>query len=313
MGPADRADLQRLRGALANFHATQRALPGLQAPGHHDTYVTQLLESIRRVRYLATIRRRPINALRADPANDLFDPHKGAAHLASQGQIDEAFWQVFIAVHFGKNRVHGWRCARAVYNGLGAIRWDWSRVASNPQAFRQWLANNQATFGRGGPFGGFGNHRKYQSLAANGPRSTGEAFVSYVNWIGPARSHAQFLQTAINAVGADPRTLFGHLYESMGCVVSFGRTGRFDYLTMVGKLGLAIIVPDRPYLRDATGPLRGAKLLLLGNQTARGLSVDELDMWVGRIGVALQVGMQEMEDSLCNWQKSPDQFHAYRG
>jgi hypothetical protein len=259
------------------------------------------------------IRQRPIDARRANPASDLFDPHKGAAYLASRGQIDEAFWQVFISVHFGKNRIHGWRCARAVYNGLGSIRWSWARISSNPQAFCQWLANNQATFRPGGPYKGFGNHRKYQSLDVHDPKGTGQAFVSYVNWIKPPRSHVQFLQDAINAVGNDPRVLFAHLYKTMEAVASFGRTARFDYLTMVSKLDLAPITPDRPYLQGATGPLRGAKLLFLGNPTAKGLSNKVLDTQVGQLGVALQVGMQEMEDSLCNWQKSPGQFRPYRG
>jgi hypothetical protein len=259
------------------------------------------------------MRQRPIDPRRADPASDLFDPLKGAVYLASQGQIDEAFWQVFISVHFGKNRQHGWRCARAVYNGLGGGRWDWARISTNPEAFRQWLASNQASFSPGGPHNGFGNHRKYQSLNASTPNGTGSAFVSYVIWIHPPRTHAGFLQHAINTVGNDPRRLFAHIYHSMEAVASFGRTARFDYLTMLGKLGLAPITPDRPYLDGATGPLRGARLLLLGSPTGTGLSTNELDARVGRLGVALQVGMQEMEDSLCNWQKSPGQFVPFRG
>ena len=279
--------------------------------GNRDAYVTQLLESMRRVRYIAVIRQRPIDPRRSDPASDLFDPYKGAAYLASQGQLDEAFWQVFISVHFGRNRTHGWRCARAVYNGLGTVRWDWSRICSNTQAFRQWLTINQATFSPGGPFGGVGNHRKYQSLNASKRTGTGEAFITYVNWIG--LSHSTFLQHAINTAGNDPRVLFAHLYQSMKAVASFGRTARFDYLTMLGKLGLAPIMPDRPYLQGATGPLRGAKLLFLGDPTAKRLSPTQLDTRVAQLGVALDVGMQEMEDSLCNWQKSPGKFRAYRG
>jgi Alpha-glutamyl/putrescinyl thymine pyrophosphorylase clade 3 len=313
MGPVDRADRQRINDTLADFHTSHYPLPGVQASGHREVYVTQLLESIRRVRYITVMRQRPIDPLRADPASDLFDPHKGAAYLASQGELDEAFWQVFISVHFGRHRVYGWRCARAVYGGLGTIRWDWARISSDPQAFRQWLTNNQATFSPGGPYRGFGNHRKYQSLDANDPKGTGEAFVTYVNWIRPPRSHRQFLQDAISAVGNDAKLLFAHLYDSMRAVASFGRTARFDFLSMVGKLQLAPITPDRPYLQDATGPLRGARLLFLGNPTAIRLSSSELDMRTSQLGGALLVGMQEMEDSLCNWQKSPGQFQPYRG
>ncbi len=313
MGPADRADRQRLSNALVDFNAHQYPLPGLQPARHRDVYVTQLIESIRRVRYIAVIQQRDISALRADPMSDLFDPLKGAAYLRSQGQIDEAFWQVFIFVHFGRHRRYGWRTAKSVYSGLGSDTWDWVRVSTNPEGFRQWLRRNQAAFTPGGPNSGFGNHRKYQSLKADGANSTGEAVVSYVNWIGASGSHRQFIEGTIRAVGADPRALFARLYDSMAQVAAFGRTARFDYLTMLGKLHLAPIIPDRPYLQGSTGPLRGAKLLFHGSQTAPGIATGVLDARVRELGSALQVGMQEMEDSLCNWQKSPAQFMAYRG
>ena len=47
----------------------------------------------------------------------------------------------------------------------------------------------------------------------------------------------------------------------MDALKRFGRTARFDYLTMVGKLGLANIAPGSPYMVGATGPLKGAALL----------------------------------------------------
>jgi hypothetical protein len=121
------------------------------------------------------------------------------------------------------------------------------------------------------------------------------------------------LQDAIRAAGTDPGQLFGYLYNSMDSVASFGRTARFDYLTMLGKLRLAAISPASPFLDGSSGPLRGSKLLFLGNATATGLPVRDLDALVVQLGAALGVGMQEMEDSLCNWQKSPAVFRAYRG
>lgn len=291
----------------------QWALPGIATNGHRFAYVSQLIESIRRVRYISVILQRPIDPRRSDPSSELFDPYKGAALLSAQGNFDEACWQVFISVHFGKHRTHGWRCARAVYGGLGGQRWDWRRVSTNPQSFRDWLAQHQSTFSAGGPYGGFGNHRKYQSLDATSPSGTGAAFETYVGWIGTNRSHAEFFQNAVNEAGDDPRQSFARLYDSMSSVASFGRTARFDYLTMIAKLGLAPIVADRPYLQGATGPLRGAKLLFLGDPTSNRLSTNELESRVIGLGQSLNVGMQEMEDSLCNWQKSPGQFRPYRG
>ncbi len=91
-----------------------------------------------------------------------------------------------------------------------------------------------------------------------------------------------------------------------------GRLGRFDFLTMLGKLQLAPIEPGSVYLDKATGPLAGARLLFFGdrdyNITGKALEprVDALDDILG-------VGKQVIEDSLCNWQKSPDVYVYFRG
>lgn len=88
----------------------------------------------------------------------------------------------------------------------------------------------------------------------------------------------------------------------------FGRTARFDYLTMLGKMGLAPIRPDSAYFSSATGPVVGAQLMLQGEH---GLTVAEIDRRVGIIANQLGVGFQEMEDSLCNWQKSPNHYKRF--
>jgi hypothetical protein len=123
----------------------------------------------------------------------------------------------------------------------------------------------------------------------------------------------QFFQHAAALVNHDRLRLFADLYESMDAVASFGRMARFDYLTMLGKIGLAPITPDRPYLEGSTGPLRGARLMFLGSTAATGINTGQLETWSVQLGQSLSVGMQEMEDSLCNWQKSPSTFVPYRG
>ena len=138
---------------------------------------------------------------------------------------------------------------------------------------------------------------------------TGAAFESYVNWIGPPTSHAAFFQEAISAANGDKRRAFDALYHSMDVVASFGRTARFDYLTMVGKLGLAAIEPGSTYLQGATGPLHGGRLLFSDNTLTRPV----LDARLVELDTFLGVGMQVLEDALCNWQKNPDVFTPFRG
>jgi hypothetical protein len=94
--------------------------------------------------------------------------------------------------------------------------------------------------------------------------------------------------------------------------VGFGRLAKFDFLTMLGKLGIAPIEPGSAYLSGATGPLSGARLLFGGNADAK-LNARELDVRLVRLDNYLNVGMQVLEDSLCNWQKSPRKFISFRG
>ena len=78
------------------------------------------------------------------------------------------------------------------------------------------------------------------------------------------------------------------------------------------KIDLAPVEPAIPYLVGATGPLRGANLMFTG-KTASDLSVSALEERVVDLGKQLGVGMQPMEDSLCNWQKSPESLIRFRG
>jgi hypothetical protein len=77
---------------------------------------------------------------------------------------------------------------------------------------------------------------------------------------------------------------------------------------MIGKLGFAAVEPPSTYMKGSTGPVHGAQLLF---------GVDEspttLDGWSVDLNDRLNVGMQVLEDALCNWQKSPNKFVAFRG
>ncbi|MBJ4881314.1 hypothetical protein JGF18_24565, partial [Salmonella enterica subsp. enterica serovar Derby] len=72
------------------------------------------------------------------------------------------------------------------------------------------------------------------------------------------------------------------------------------------------IEADSTYMAEATGPRRGANLLF-GGSTSNIYSTTLLENWVSELDSYLNVGMQVMEDSLCNWQKSPERFIRFRG
>jgi len=285
-----------------------RPLVGIVNLQARDCLVRQIVDSIRRIEYVRVIRNKNLSQSSRDPNINGFNPLKAAAWNWQQGNMDEVFWLVFLLTHFGKNLRTKWNLVKDVYGKLGSTPyWDWNTISQNPTAFRLWLDANQTAIKANGKVG---NHRKYQSLDAYSRNGTGAAIESYIDWIGPNRSHQDLINNAIAQVGRDPRDLFSHLYISMNAVISFGRTARFDYLTMIGKIGLANIEPDSTYMQGATGPYTGANILF-GSNVNRATINDRISDLESHLG--LYFGMQVLEDSICNWQKSTRNYKYFGG
>lgn len=312
MRPQDIQLTQQLSEALHDFDQNIHPLPGLISRIHLDCLVAQIVDSIRRIKYVEVIKTKRLSNIYIDPTSRFFDPLKAASWCNRNGSIDEAFWLVFIATHFGKNLKSGWNLPRTVYAGIGSGGiWTWERISNNFHFFRDWLNQNLNQIKS---TGSFGNHRKYQSLDAFSPTGTGMAIGSYIEWVGPSLSHQALIQNATLEVGNDPKNVFHFLYKKMNEVVSFGRTAKFDYLTMIGKLNLAQIEPGLTYIEQATGPKRGAKLLFGGSINAR-INDEELNTLLSVLDrhLGLYFGMQVLEDSLCNWQKNPSSYLYFGG
>lgn len=312
MSRHDHNVMASLSDALTRYHSEQFRLPGIVNPAHKAVFIKQVIDSIRRVNYVSAIAQKPISPNRADPNHDLFDPIKGALLHKSSGDVDEACWLIFLFVHFGKHPRAGWRYIKEVYGKLGdQPYWSWAQINSNPQLFRDWLRVNQAEILRG-TNRGFGNHRKYQSMDADKPSGTGAAIQSYVEWVMQHGGHQQLFQYALTQSNGNSHKAFDWLYHSLNAVISFGRTAKFDYLTMLSKTGLVSIQPGLAYLNGATGPATGARLMLQGS-VATELSIIDMETRLKALAEHLDVGMQEIEDSLCNWQKSPSRYKLFSG
>jgi hypothetical protein len=268
-----------------------------------------------RIKSVTILNGRDISPTRVDPNNENFDPLKAAIFHKRQGDIDESFWLTFLATHFGKSSTSGWKLMRKVYGNLGDKDiWTWQRTSANPQQFVTWLAESYI-FILASDTLRFSNHRKFETLRAESNRATGKVIESYINWIGLTRSHANFISNAQESASENPRNLFHHLYKSMDQVNSFGRLGKFDFLTMLAKLELAPIEPGLSYMSGATGPKMGASLIFFGSKKSI-LSTAELEKLVieleSKISVA-PLGMQVLEDSLCNWQKNSNNYIRFSG
>jgi len=264
----------------------------------------QVIDSIRRIQYIKKMKERDLDDQRADPRSELFDPLLGALCYMQSGHYDEACWLTFLAIHFGKNKLSGWAYAKAIYRG-GENLWTWENINNDKAGFLEWLSLNQ---GKIKDTGCFGNHRKYESLNAYKDRGTGAAVISYTDLI--KSDHAQFFMRGVEAAGDERGLAFDFLYKEIKSkVATFGRMATFDYLCMIGKLGLAEVEPNKLYLSGSTGPIDGARLLF-GSRPVR-----ELEEALQRLecGLALDFGMQVLEDAICNWQKSPARYVHFRG
>lgn len=305
-----------IENGLQLFNDHEYPLPGINDSNIRDVFINQVIDSIRRVKYIYVMSARNIHESRADPTSDNFDPLKAAVLYKRQGIVEEAFWLVFLSTHFGKNLQTGWRLARDVYGKLGDSEyWTWSRTSNDVEAFKEWLSDKYNTLIGDGVRRKFGNHRKYETLDPNSGSWTGYVIESYIDFIQPPRTHEQYLQEIIAEIGNEPRKLFDYLYHSMDDVKRFGRTAKFDFLTMLGKLELANIEPGMTYMSGATGPIKGAKLLFTGN-SASNISTNNLEELLYLLEQRLDLGsmgMQVLEDALCNWQKNPNYYIYFGG
>ncbi|WLA81970.1 hypothetical protein [Bradyrhizobium elkanii] len=304
MWPNRSQKMKELDQELQEFSNGKHKLAGIADQIHRNTLVLQMIASLRRLDFTQAVRLRDISPHRADPRSDLFEPERAAALLARNGQVDEAIWLIFLATHFGQHGRHKWRMLKDVYSGLGSFIWTWARVSSNPQQFRLWLQQNLRDIG-----GAFGNHRKYETLNPASNNGTATVLESFVRCFAPSPS--RWFSDLVRHVGNDPHVLFDAAYSRVE-IARFGRLAKFDFLALLGRLDLAPISPGSAYLSGATGPLRGARLLVDGDAHSTTRAAD-LDAILQRLDENLNVGMQVMEDSLCNWQKSPKKFIHFRG
>src|SRR5688500_5740202 len=99
----DKNLIRELKSSLKEFARTKYPLPGIETEANRISLCKQLVSSIHRIQYVQRIRERDISPLRANPRSELFDPLKAAIFHYRNGNIEEAFWLVFLSVHFGKH------------------------------------------------------------------------------------------------------------------------------------------------------------------------------------------------------------------
>lgn len=292
--------------ALQNYAKT--ALPGTVNANARATLAAQIVDSVRRIEYLKTLAAVGGSVASRTPYSGSFQPLRGAVALSSAGESDEAYWLTFLVTHFGRHKSDRWNLLEDFYGRLGqGGSWDWATSSSNADAVSDWLAANYTELRTQGRRRRFGNHRRYESLKP-GPNGTGAALRSYIEWVKGYGSHAALIAHARASVGQNPQAVFAFLYNELDQVHRLGRLGKFDYLCNLSNLMIAPIYPDKAYISEATGPKRGAKLLFGAH-----LKIAALEAACVELGESLGVSPQVIEDSLCNWQKSPTVYRYFGG
>lgn len=291
---------------LENF--TGYPLLGLNNRQRKQVFVAQIIDSMRRIEYLRMVSVRANSPNLHTPYSESFQPFGGAAVMHKAGRSDDAYWLVYLATHFGKHKTDGWNLTEDFYGkfGQGGV-WDWATASRDPMAISRWLETIYPHVTSAGRSRRFGNHRKFETLKP-GPKGTGHAVSTYIEWVREYGSHQALIGDAQKRVGQNPKDVFACLYKGLNKVAKLGRLGKFDLLCNLSNLMIAPIIADRPYITGSTGPADGAKLLF-GN----GLSISDLDSACARLAEHLDVSPQVIEDALCNWQKSPEQYVYFRG
>jgi len=302
--PTRQGEFVRLAAALKHFSENEHPLQGIKNASARETLAMQMIASLRRLNHTRIAKDRDISTARLDPDSPMFDPERAALLYARSGNLDEAIWLIFLATHIGKHGKFGWQRLQDIYSALGQGHWDWQNVSSDPAGFREWMENNYERIG-----GAFGNHRKYESLRPDSKKGTVAVIESFVN--ATNGSPSKWFANLVRRAGNDPHTIFDKAYREF-MVERFGRLARFDFLALLGRLDLVPMSPGSAYLGGATGPLRGSRLLIDGDENSK-TKAEALDEVLKRLDRTLKVGMQVMEDSICNWQKSPTAFKHFKG
>jgi len=307
---AHRDHTQVIHNGLQAYEAANGILPGIALAKTRETLVLQIISSMRRIDYLKVIQEKKISSARHDPTSMLFDPIRAAILSRNDGNYDQAVWLTFLQAHFGKSKVDGWKLASNVYGSFHAGPvWTYKEYIDDPVAFFDMLHANRHSLEDSAKSGSYSNHRRYQPKTPEGIAKVFTSFASLLEEYGGFRGmivgvHANRGQAAEDA--------FDGLYKIVKRVHGFGRLGCFDFLTMMGKLELAPITPGTTYLPGATGPLKGANLLVYGDRE-HGVATKALVQRVDALDDFLGCGKQVIEDSLCNWQKHPEKYIYFRG
>lgn len=274
---------------LAEFQKVND-LPGFKTEESRARFIEEVWKSKKRFRALSMLK----SSNSADLYEKEFDPVKTIVKLFNEGHLDEAVWLSFLTTHFGQDAKN---TIGQFYRKFGEGLWDWDSIYENVDSIRNWMVSNEDGF----KHLKFGNHRKFETKDPDSPNGTPAVIQSFVEWVKKTGDGSPYQALRVVSQANTPEERFDTLYQGIS-LIRFGRTAKFDFLCLLGNLGILEISPPHCYLGKSTGPKGGALLMVEGK--IKGRVTANIEEIIGHLCLTLGISVEVMEDALCNWQKA---------
>lgn len=213
--------------------------------------------------------------------------------------LETRVWHSYVATYFGKSNSSKWNLFyKATFrddNSLITLEY----ILGNKDEYFNYLRSLNF-FGNGN----FSNHRKYTKKSLDGEKGVLSSF--------------NFVLDNIHLYVTGTIVPFDEVYRSARSIPNFGRMAAFDFTCNLCKCGLNVEEPESMYQTHSTGPLKALNdiLILSGVDNApKSLQVslgDELLKWF-KTNSDIYMLAQVLEDTICNWQKSPKSHIRFFG
>jgi hypothetical protein len=208
------------------------------------------------------------------------------------GDLDEAVWRSFLAIHFGDPSLCNGHNAHSAVKFLCAFGnkpyWTWKRTHKKLKPFRLWLQANISNLRSLS----FANHRKHESKKSGAIGKVVKSFVEFAK-----KNGGPLGCITVTPTENEHDTFRSLYYRLLKELHRFGRLAAFDLVVLLSDMQLVVAEPDSLYLEGASGPLAGAEKLY-GK-----LPVNELDPLCVDLARRLGISLIPLEDCLCIWQK----------
>lgn len=263
-----------------------------------DCLSYQMIDSIGRVNIFRVYLER---ARKAESENLSYFHTSNPFTLAQRSSLtlETRVWHSYVATYFGKSNSSKWNLFnKATFrddNSLITLEY----ISENREEYFDYLRS--LNFFENG---NFSNHRKYTKKSLDGEKGVLYSF--------------DFVLDNLPLYTPDEIVPFDEIYRNALSIPNFGRMAAFDFTCNLCKCGLNVEEPESMYQSYSTGPLEALNdfLILSGVDNApKSLQIsigDELLRWF-ETNSDIYMLAQVLEDTICNWQKSPNSHTRYFG